>query len=94
MELFLPTYLRYNHMEYKAHVCMCRRMVATSTTSTTTTTTTTTSTTTTTTTTTTTAAVVIVVFVIYGKELSYCIRSWTGDDYVGDNSDAFRSRWI
>ena len=66
-------------MEYEAHVCMCRRMVATSTT---------------TTTTTTTAAVVIVVFVIYGKELNYCIRSWTCDDYVGDNSDAFRSRWI
>ena len=61
-------------MEYEAHVCMCRRMVAT--------------------TTTTTAAVVIVVFVTYGKELSYYIRSWTGDDYVGDKSDAFRSRWI
>ena len=46
------------------------------------------------TTTTTTAAVVIVVFVTYDKELSYYIRSWTGDDYVGDKSDAFRSRWI
>jgi len=36
MELILPTtYLPYNHMEYEAHVCMCRRMVATSTTTTT-----------------------------------------------------------